>query len=384
LILSHDPYNLIIAGVGGQGNVLASRILGDLLSRQGFSVTIGETFGASQRGGSVMSHLRISARSSYSPQIPKGKAHVILALEPVEAIRTLKDYGNPEVKVLCNLRPIHAIGVICGEQTYPSAEDLKTWIRELSQTSWFINATAEAVRLGNPILSNIIAVGALAGTGVLPLDRGLFETVLSSKMPPSKVALNLTAYDRGMKMIQVMGPIEELRQEHGAVMKVFSILQEISGKLEKRESQALDAFRRVLEFLQVFVDQCHHAKEEEFLFPALKKAQSRNRSLIEELVSEHEQGRIMIRAMKASVGENNRKQDASLGALVGTIEEYLRIFRNHIRKENSLLFPEARDLLPAINQERMSLEFQKLEQERIGEGRHQSFHRMIEELGGNQ
>jgi len=199
--LSSEPYNLIITGVGGQGNVLASRIVGDMLSRLGLHVTIGETFGASQRGGSVMSHLRISSESPYSPQIPMGRAHMIVALEPTEAVRVLKGYGNPGIKVLCNTRPIRSIGVICGEQTYPEIEDIRKWVRELSQDSWFIDATDEAVRLGNPILGNIICVGALAATGVLPLERALFETVLASKMPRDKVALNLTAYDTGGDMI---------------------------------------------------------------------------------------------------------------------------------------------------------------------------------------
>ena len=85
--LSADPYNLIITGVGGQGNVLASRMVGNMLSRLGLFVTIGETFGASQRGGSVMSHLRISTRSCLSPQIPRGRAHSVVALEPIEALR---------------------------------------------------------------------------------------------------------------------------------------------------------------------------------------------------------------------------------------------------------------------------------------------------------
>ena len=67
LPLKHDPYNLIITGVGGQGNVLASRMVGDMLSLKGLEVTIGETFGASQRGGSVMSHLRASTHESQSP-----------------------------------------------------------------------------------------------------------------------------------------------------------------------------------------------------------------------------------------------------------------------------------------------------------------------------
>jgi len=202
LILSHEPYNLIITGVGGQGNVLASRLVGDMLSRQGLCITIGETFGASQRGGSVMSHLRVSSRSSYSPQIPGGRAHMIVSLEPTEAVRVLKDYGNPEVKVLCNTRPIRSIGVICGEQSYPEIEDIRNWVRELSRAAWFIDATDEAVRLGNPILGNIICVGALAATGVLPLERDLLEIVLSNKMPASRAALNLSAYDKGIEMIQ--------------------------------------------------------------------------------------------------------------------------------------------------------------------------------------
>ncbi|PJA50011.1 MAG: indolepyruvate ferredoxin oxidoreductase, partial [Syntrophobacterales bacterium CG_4_9_14_3_um_filter_49_8] len=110
--LSKDPYNIVITGVGGQGNVMASRLLGNMLVRKGCQVTIGETFGASQRGGSVMSHLRVSAGSVWSPQIPKGRADIIAALEPVEALRVLMRYGNPEVMVLTNTRPLYPVAVI--------------------------------------------------------------------------------------------------------------------------------------------------------------------------------------------------------------------------------------------------------------------------------
>lgn len=197
-----DPYNLIITGVGGQGNVLASRMVGDMMSQMGFYVTIGETFGASQRGGSVMSHLRISRRSSYSPQIPRGKSHMVVALEPTEALRVLKDYGNPDVKVLCNTRAIYSVGVICGEQSYPGIEDLRKWIRELSERSWFIDATQAALKLGDPIFGNIICVGALAATEVLPLSREVFEAVLSQKMSRDKFDINLSAYDMGVEMVR--------------------------------------------------------------------------------------------------------------------------------------------------------------------------------------
>ncbi|MFH0725505.1 MAG: indolepyruvate oxidoreductase subunit beta [Pseudomonadota bacterium] len=202
LALASDPYNLIITGVGGQGNVLASRIVADMLTRLGFFVTIGETFGASQRGGSVMSHLRISSASSYSPQIPKGRAHLVVALEPTEALRVLGVYGNPGVKVICNTRPIYSIGVICGEQSYPSREEIRNWISELSEAAWFIDTTEAAMKLGNPIFGNIMAVGALAATGELPLNRKEFESVISEKIPADKLAVNLTAFDQGREMIR--------------------------------------------------------------------------------------------------------------------------------------------------------------------------------------
>ena len=200
--LPFDPYNVIITGVGGQGNVMASRIVGNMLSRQGLSVTIGETFGASQRGGSVMSHLRISTRSSWSPQIPNGKCHLIISLEPTEAMRVLATYGNPNVKVLCNTRPIHAIGVISGEQQYPDLDEITSWVAELSEASWFLDATAKAMELGNPILGNIMMIGAAAGIGALPLDRQDFEAAISETLTVDKQELNLKAYDLGVGMVQ--------------------------------------------------------------------------------------------------------------------------------------------------------------------------------------
>jgi indolepyruvate ferredoxin oxidoreductase beta subunit len=134
-------------------------------------------------------------------QIPKGKAHMVVALEPTEALRVLRDYGNPDVKVICNMRPIHAVGVISGEKEYPSHDDLKKWIRALSTRAWFVNATDEAMKLGNPIFGNIMLVGALAATGALPLDRDGFEKVISRTMPATKVEINMTAFDQGRGMI---------------------------------------------------------------------------------------------------------------------------------------------------------------------------------------
>src|SRR4030042_2499531 len=132
MFLSKDPFNVIIGGVGGQGNVLASQILGEILVCQGYVITIGETYGASQRGGAVMSHLRISTKDQFSPLIPEGQCDLLVSLEPVEGLRILDTYGNPRALTLLNTRPIHPIAVISGNATYPEVSKVISKIKELS------------------------------------------------------------------------------------------------------------------------------------------------------------------------------------------------------------------------------------------------------------
>ncbi len=200
--LPADPYNLIITGVGGQGNVLASRLIGRMMAAENYYVTIGETFGASQRGGSVMSHLRISAASAWSPQIPRHRAHMVIALEPSEAFRVLAAYGNPGVEVIWNTRPIHPVSVITGQAAYPSPEDIAAGLAELSARDWPLEATAQAQKMGNPILGNIIMVGALSAVCGLPLGPEAFERAIKEMMPPAKVPLNLEAYAWGRAALE--------------------------------------------------------------------------------------------------------------------------------------------------------------------------------------
>jgi len=168
-----------------------------MMVHEGFRVTIGETFGMSQRGGSVMSHVRVSSKAVWSPQIPKGQADLIVALEPVEAIRVLADYGNPSVKVIVNLRPVYPVGVITGAEEYPSETVIRETVAALAAEVRFLAATDEAIRLGNPILGNIVMIGAVSGLGVLPIDRELFEKVIREGMPVSRVEANLRAFAIG-------------------------------------------------------------------------------------------------------------------------------------------------------------------------------------------
>jgi indolepyruvate ferredoxin oxidoreductase beta subunit len=200
-LLVKDPTNIIITGVGGQGNVMASRVLAGMLVEKGFYVTIGETFGMSQRGGSVMSHLRVSEKSVWSPQIPLGQADIIVALEPSEALRVLSRWGNPQVAVLSNNRVVYPIGVITGEYDYPSPEKIKNIFANIAAKSWMIDATSIAIDLGNPVLSNIVMIGALAKTDLLSIDRRAFEKEIKKGVPADKRGANLAAFDAGEKMV---------------------------------------------------------------------------------------------------------------------------------------------------------------------------------------
>jgi indolepyruvate ferredoxin oxidoreductase beta subunit len=127
---------------------------------------------------------------------------MVVTLEPIEAIRVLANYGNPDVKVLTNMRPIYPAGVIAGESTYPEIKEIETMLKKLSARAWFIDATDEAVKLGNAILGNIIMIGALSAVGDLPVGRDDFEAALSRTLPAEKMADNLTAFDLGVELMK--------------------------------------------------------------------------------------------------------------------------------------------------------------------------------------
>ena len=199
--LNKDPLNLIITGVGGQGNVMISLIIGTAFAREGYFITVGETYGASQRGGPVMSHLRISTESQYSPFIPDGCADIILGMEPVETLRMLRQYGNPGVITIVNPRPIHSIDVTSGSVEYPDLGNLLETINEMSSQTRVINATEEAQRMGSPVFANTILMGALIGSDVLPIDKASVEAVLRETFP-KEMETNLSAFNKGFELVK--------------------------------------------------------------------------------------------------------------------------------------------------------------------------------------
>jgi len=196
MALEKDPLNLIITGVGGQGNVVASQIVASAGIKEGLYVTVGETYGASQRGGPVMSHLRFSARVQYGSLIPEGQADIVVGLEPVETLRIISDFGNPKTKVIVIPRPIYPIWVLAGQAKYPPVEEVLGKLRELVERVEVINVKG-AAEVGLP--ANILMVGALAGSGLLPIPVESFENAMREILAPKDIELNLKAFREGME-----------------------------------------------------------------------------------------------------------------------------------------------------------------------------------------
>lgn len=199
--MEKDPYNIVVTGVGGQGNVVGSQLMGAVLVELGYKVTIGETYGATQRGGSVMSHVRVSKAQQLGPLIPPRSADLVIALEPSEAARVLGQFGNPGTVALVNTRPVYPVDVISGDRAYPEADLLLEKIRFLCKQVYFVEATKEALEMGNPILANIVLIGAAAGAGLLPISEDHLARAVADYMSPNLVEINTTAFRRGMRLV---------------------------------------------------------------------------------------------------------------------------------------------------------------------------------------
>lgn len=191
--------NFIIAGVGGQGNVLASEILATAGLKAGYYVSVGETYGASQRGGAVMSHVRFVRDRQPGPLIPRGEAEFVLGLEPVEALRVVRMYGGPQTRVLTNLRPNYPLSVLMGESPYPDMDNLTAALREASAELVFVDATGLARQAGEAMAQNVVLVGAAGGLGWAGFPPEIFRETIEDIFSGPRLELNLKAFCLGFR-----------------------------------------------------------------------------------------------------------------------------------------------------------------------------------------
>jgi len=189
--------NIVICGIGGQGNILASELLGSVFVDMGYTVAVGETYGASQRGGSVMSHIRVSEGKQMGVLIPKGRAHMIIGFEPLETLRMMREYGNKDTIVIYDPRMAYPLGVLVGEAEYPEVDQIDRELKEESKRVYVVEAAQLALDAGNPKAANIALMGALTRIPEIPLETEDYAKALEQRFSGNALELNKKVFAMG-------------------------------------------------------------------------------------------------------------------------------------------------------------------------------------------
>ncbi len=177
-----------------------------------------------------------------------------------------------------------------------------------------------------------------------------------------------------------MKAIEQLKNEHEGIKIVFRILRKMCDSLKSDQSLDTDHFESILEFFQIFVDKCHHGKEEDLLFPAMIQAGIPEQGPIEAMLTEHTTGRGHIKTISQTFDRFKSGDTAAAAPLAHECEQYITLMLDHIYKENNILYPMGESRFIKETDDQLYLDFETLEQERIGTGKHEEFHEMINQL----
>jgi indolepyruvate ferredoxin oxidoreductase beta subunit len=199
-----DTVNFLLAGVGGQGTILASDVLVNVGLAAGYQAKQAEVHGMSQRGGSVTSHVRWG-KAVYSPLVGAGEVDVYLAFEKAEALRNLGQL-RPGALAVINLQELKPVTVTSGGQPYPDDDRLRTKIAEVTDRAVYVDGEQLAAALGNVKAANVVLLGALSAL----IERSEFAPELTAeawlgviveRVPPKYVALNRRAFQAGREAV---------------------------------------------------------------------------------------------------------------------------------------------------------------------------------------
>ena len=178
-----------------------------------------------------------------------------------------------------------------------------------------------------------------------------------------------------------MKATDTLRQEHQAVKLMIQIMEAMSFRIRAGRSVQRQDLDNMIDFLKVFVDRCHHAKEEEILFPALEDARvSKDGGPIGEMLAEHVLGREYIRSINRALLNYGSGGASDPMELTNYIHTYIDLLNEHILKENEVLFPLADRLLTEEIQDGLNYQFEDLEEKIVGLGKHDELHKMLEKM----
>ena len=190
--------DILIAGVGGQGVVLASDIVGEAALAAGYDIKKTDTLGMAQRGGSVISHVRIGQRV-WSPLIKEGEVDIIVSLEKLEAARW-GHYLRPGAIAIVNNQVVPPLSVNLGNERYPSDEEITNILKRWTDRIYFVDGTSRVRELGNIRTLNMFMLGC--ASLFIPLKVHIWKNTISQHLPSKIQQINITAFDQGRKEIR--------------------------------------------------------------------------------------------------------------------------------------------------------------------------------------
>jgi indolepyruvate ferredoxin oxidoreductase, beta subunit len=194
-----EELNIILAGVGGQGVILMSDLLGNSALQDGLNIQGSEVLGMAQRGGSVFSNIRIGD-DAVAPLTPQGKCDILIALEPSEALRYVRELA-PTSLVILNTTEVVPYTVSTGECSYPAFDVIVDMLEKVSDRIISVDVTKIAKEAGNVLAANTAMLGALFGSGRMPVKVETIKALIESRVPPKAVAANLRAFDMGYETV---------------------------------------------------------------------------------------------------------------------------------------------------------------------------------------
>ena len=190
--------DILVTGVGGQGVVLASDVIAETAMAAGFDVKKTDTLGMAQRGGSVVSHVRLAEKVA-SPLIKEGEVDLLLAFEKLEAARW-SHYLTPGGTAIINSYEQPPLSVSLGQENYPTDEDIKTALKRRTDRIYFIDANKKAGEIGNVRTLNILMLGCFSVFA--PLDVEVWKDSIARRIPEKIREINLKAFELGRKEIE--------------------------------------------------------------------------------------------------------------------------------------------------------------------------------------
>jgi indolepyruvate ferredoxin oxidoreductase beta subunit len=192
--------DIIICGVGGQGVVLMSELLGNAAVRDGIEVKGSEVLGMAQRGGSVFSNIRLGS-DVYAPLTPEGKCDILIAVEPSEALRNIH-YLSKTSMVILNSREVVPYTVFLGSSGYPGPEEILEKLNKVAERVITLDAARLAEEAGNLQSTNVVMLGALFGSGLMSINTETAKAVIQARFPARTAEANLKAFNLGYQEVQ--------------------------------------------------------------------------------------------------------------------------------------------------------------------------------------